>query len=164
MNLKATVEELVNQILVAHERADELFLVEVQVAGNTNGHLKVMVLLDGDQGIAIDACAQISRRLAHQIEELNLLEAAYVLEVSSPGLDTPLRLKRQYTKNIGRKIKVLLGDASSKTGTLHAVEDEGILLEEEISSKKKSALKDTVVAPIRIAWQDISKTNVLVSF
>jgi ribosome maturation factor RimP len=164
MNLKETVEELVNQILEAHERAGELFLVDIQVAGNANGQLKIIVLIDGDQGIDIDSCAKISRRLAHQIEELNLLEAAYVLEVSSPGLDTPLRLKRQYTKNVDRKIKVLLTDASTKTGRLHAVEDEGILLEEEISSKKKSALKGMVVEPIRIAWQDISKTNVLVSF
>lgn len=164
MNLKETIEELVNQIIAAHEKATEFFLVDVNIAGNPKAHPKVTVLIDGDQGVDIDACALISRRLGNQIEELNLFENAYVLEVSSPGLDMPLQSKRQYTKNIGRKIKVLLKDGSTKTGKLILVEDEILLLEEESSGKKKNASKDAPAESARITFQDISKTNVLVSF
>jgi ribosome maturation factor RimP len=164
MNLKETIEELVKRILAAGDRAEELFLVEVTIAGNQKANPKVTVLIDGDNGVDIDTCALISRRLGNQIEELNLLENAYVLEVSSPGLDLPLQQKRQYTKNIGRKIKVLLKDGSTKTGKLTLVEAESILLEEETPGKKKKAAKETETSPARISWEDISKTNVMVSF
>lgn len=164
MNLKETIEALVNQILEAHEQAAALFLVDVTIAGNPKAHPKVTVLIDGDQGVDIDACALISRRLGNQIEERNLLENAYVLEVSSPGLDMPLQSKRQYTKNTGRKIKVLLKDGNTKTGKLMLVTDESLLLEEEIPGKKKTTAKEAPAEPTRIAFQDISKTNVLVSF
>jgi len=162
--LKETIEELVNRILAAGDRAEELFLVEVTIAGNPKAHPKATVLIDGDNGVDIDTCALISRRLGNQIEELNLLESAYVLEVSSPGLDLPLQQKRQYTKNIGRKIKVLLKDGSTKTGKLTLVEADSILLEEETSGKKKKTAKETETSPARISWEDISKTNVMVSF
>jgi ribosome maturation factor RimP len=164
MNLKETIEELVNRILAASDRAEELFLVEVTIAGNPKAHPKVTVLVDGDTGVDIDTCALISRRLGNQIEELNLLENAYVLEVSSPGLDLPLQQKRQYTKNIGRKIKVLLKDGSTKTGKLTLVDADSILLEEETPGNKKKAAKETEASPARISWEDISKTNVMVSF
>ena len=164
MNLKEIIEGVVNQILQTHEQAAALFLVDVNIAGNPKAHPKVTVLIDGDQGVDIDTCALISRRVGNQIEERNLLENAYVLEVSSPGLDMPLQSKRQYTKNIGRKIKVLLKDGNTKTGKLILVTDESLLLEEETSGKKKNASQEAPGEPIRIAFQDISKTNVLVSF
>jgi len=164
MSLKEIIEGVVNQILQAHEQAAALFLVDVNIAGNPKAHPKVTVLIDGDHGVDIDTCALISRRVGNQIEERNLLESAYVLEVSSPGLDMPLQSKRQYTKNIGRKIKVILKDGNTKTGKLILVTDESLLLEEKNPGKKKNASQEAPGEPIRIAFQDISKTNILVSF
>ncbi len=167
MDLKEIIEEWVNGMLVADQLESELFVVEVTVTGN-KALTKITVLLDGDRGVDIDRCARVSRRLGHHIEEQNLIETPCVLEVSSPGLDLPLKLKRQYTKNIGRKVRVLLTDGSTKTGRLEAVEAAHILLVEENKSKPKgaakSALKEDSAATIPVAWGNISKTNVLVSF
>ena len=162
------MEEMVHQILVAEGWNDELFLVEVQATGN-QGFTKLTVLLDGDQGIDIDRCARISRWLGGRIEELNLVESAYVLEVSSPGLDTPLQLRRQYLRNIGRNVKVTLTDESLRTGRLEAVDEEGIRLIEETKGKKppvfKRSLGETASEEgTRIAWIDIQRTLVTVSF
>ena len=171
MDLKTEIERLVNQLLTADAQGETLFLVDVHVAGNPNFHPKVTVLLDGDAGITIDKCAEISRRLGNQLETLDLINSAFVLEVSSPGLDTPLLLRRQYVKNLGRKVKVSLNDGSTKTGTLLAVNEEGILLEEERAGKRKAPAKSAVPgAPppqethVRIAWSGIQRTFVLVSF
>lgn len=166
MDLKEIIEDWVNGILVAYQLDTEFFVVEVTVTGN-KALTKITVLLDGDHGIDIDRCARVSRQLGHRIEEQNLIETPYVLEVSSPGLDMPLKLKRQYSKNIGRKVRVLLTDGSTKTGRLEAVEVDHILLIEEKSKPKgaaKSIPKADSPATVPVAWQNIAKTNVLVSF
>lgn len=159
MDLKEKIEEIVSSILSQESLADELFIVDIQVAG-VKSLPKITVLLDGDKGIDIDVCALVSRKLGYQIEELNLIDSAYTLEVSSPGLDQPLKLKRQYIKNIGRKVKVLLKNGETKSGRLDAVQEDSILVVEEVKGKKK----DTSSPNTEIALKDIEKTNVLVSF
>ena len=62
-------------------------------------------------GITIDDCANLNRELSKELDEITLsLQDSYLLEVSTPGLDQPLKLKRQYKKNIGRRLKVKLAD------------------------------------------------------
>ncbi|MBC7922707.1 MAG: ribosome maturation factor RimP [Ferruginibacter sp.] len=168
MVLRAIVEEMVDQILVAEGWDDELFLVEVQATGNP-GFTKLTVLLDGDRGIDIDRCARISRRLGGRIEETNLVESAYVLEVSSPGVDTPLQLRRQYLRNVGRNVKVTLTDGNLRSGRLEAVDEEGIRLVEAAKGKKPplsrfSPGETTPDGEARIAWTAIQRTLVVVSF
>jgi ribosome maturation factor RimP len=60
---------------------------------HSNG--KLIILLDGDNGIGIDECAQVSRHVGFHLEEENVIETAYNLEVSSPGIDTPFRCHHQ---------------------------------------------------------------------
>jgi len=99
MNIEQKVSELVEQKIA--DRPD-LFLVGVKM--HPNG--KLIILMDGDSGIGIADCAAISRHVGFHLEEENVIEQAYNLEVSSPGIDTPLVLKRQYEKNIGRNVSV----------------------------------------------------------
>ena len=77
-----------------------------------------MILLDSDEGITIQECADISRSLDQELEAVETPETNYALEVSSPGLDQPLRLPRQYQKNVGRDLKVTLETGQALTGTL----------------------------------------------
>ena len=133
------------------------FLVDVIVKGHKSAQ-KVLVVIDGDQGVTIDDCANLSRELSKVFDDLDLFEESYLLEVSTPGLDHPLKLKRQYFKNIGRKIKVTTFQGTEE-GKLMSVDDEKITLEKELGSGKQ---KETKL--IDIAFTDIDKTFVLVSF
>ena len=87
-----------------------------------------------------------------------MLDEAYTLEVSTPGLDQPLKLKRQFTKNIGRKLKVKLPDKIEE-GRLEAVYEERITLIKETGSGKKKESTS-----IDINFSQIEKAFVLVSF
>src|SRR5690606_26263026 len=103
MQVEQRVKELVEEKIGDR---DDLFIVSIKM--QSNGVLAI--LLDGDQGISIDDCVQVSRHVGFHLEEENVIENAYRLEVSSPGIDSPLVLLRQYTKNIGRDVRLKLED------------------------------------------------------
>jgi ribosome maturation factor RimP len=133
------------------------FIVDVVVSAR-KGPKKVLVLVDGDNGVTIDDCAEISRELSQSLDELRDLEDSYLLEVSTPGVDFPLKFQRQYTKNIGRKLRVKMVE-STVEGKLEAVTGDTItLLVEEGTGKKKTTKS------IDINFSQIEKAFVLVSF
>lgn len=132
------------------------FVVDVSISkGNPK---KLVVALDGDQGISIDDCADMSRELSKTLDETNLITDAFVLEVSTPGLDQPLKNKRQYVKNIGRNVRVRTNGKNIE-GKLSGVEEDKIFLLQETGKGKKK--EETAV---EILFKDIEKTLVLVSF
>lgn len=131
----------------------------VDVIGSFKGAVgKVLVIVDGDKGIGIDDCADLSRDLSKELDDTNLIAGAFNLEVSTPGLDQPLKSKRQYVKNIGRSVRVRQADKTEE-GKLTAVNDNSIQLVQEIGSGKKKEEKT-----IEIPFDKIDKTIVLVSF
>jgi ribosome maturation factor RimP len=109
------------------------FLVDLRIKPTNN----VKVFLDGDSGITIEKCVQVNRKLYRKLEEAAIFpDGDFSLEVSSAGLDEPLKLLRQYKKNIGRLVEVQLQDGTQKEGQLKDVSNEGIVL--EITSVKPS--------------------------
>ncbi|GAB2701362.1 ribosome maturation factor RimP [Mucilaginibacter koreensis] len=153
MNVEQRVKQLVEEKIA--DRPD-LFIVDIKLQGGT----KLVILVDGDQGAGIDICAQISRHVGFHLEEENTIEHAYTLEVSSPGIDTPLKLTRQYIKNIGRQVAVKKADGTKAEGELKLAGDESITIEEKIKPKgKKAELVETT-----IPMSDIAETKVLISF
>jgi ribosome maturation factor RimP len=109
------------------------FLVDLRIKPTNN----IKVFLDGDSGITIEKCVQVNRKLYRKLEEAAIFpDGDFSLEVSSAGLDEPLKLFRQYKKNIGRLVEVQLQDGSQKEGQLKDVSSEGIVL--EISTVKPS--------------------------
>jgi ribosome maturation factor RimP len=137
----------------------DLFIVSVKVS-DTPVRPKITILADGDQGISIDQCAKISRRVAKQIEEAYGEEISYVLEVSSPGVDFPLTQPRQYAKNVGRHVKIKLADGVEKTGEIKEVAEDGFLFAEEVKVKHKITLQE----PVHVAFSDIVKAQIVISF
>jgi ribosome maturation factor RimP len=133
------------------------FIVDVVVSAR-KGPKKVLVIIDGDSGVGIDDCAAISRELSKNLDEMALLDENYMLEVSTPGLDHPLKLKRQYHKNVGRKLKVKLQERIIE-GKLESVTEDTITLIEETGSGKKKETKN-----VDIPFSEIEKAFVLVSF
>ncbi len=152
LSVEKQVETFLTEEILSQE--EDLFLVEVTHKGNS-GNSKLLVLVDGDQGLDIDRCASISRRLGAHLEELDIIPGKYTLEVSSPGVDQPLKLKRQYVKNMGRTLKVELNDGDTKEGVLTDVQENHFDLEEV---KKKEKVIST------IALSDVKKSKVIVSF
>ena len=153
MNIEQRVIDLVEEKIA--DRPD-LFLVDVKM--HVNG--KLIILMDGDNGVAVGDCAAISRHVGYHLEEENIIEQAYNLEVSSPGIDFPLNMKRQYDKNVGRNVSIKSTDLKLREGKLLSVTTEGITIEEKIKEKGKKASTIENFIP----FTDIIETKVLISF
>ena len=118
------------------------FLVDLRVKPVNN----FTVFVDGDNGITIEKCVSINRAVYKMIEESGMFpEGDFSLEVSSPGLDEPLKLHRQYKKNIGRTVEVIMNDGTKKEGKLTAVNDDEVIIEEKEGQGKKAVLKTTKI-------------------
>ena len=156
MNIEKKIRELAEEKIAEIARPD-IFIVDVHF--NAIGN-KAVVLLDGDYGAGIDECAQISRYIGYKLEEDNVIEEAYNLEVSSSGIDTPLAMVRQYKKNIGRQVGIKLTGNKKKEGKLLAVNNADIVIAEIIKEKGKKAAENEAIVPI----EQIMEIKVLISF
>ena len=132
------------------------YLVHIKVKP---GHI-IKVFIDGDQGLPIKQCTSFNRRLYKAIEEAAWFpEGDFALEVSSPGVDEPLLLNRQYVKNIGRKVEVTLNDDTVKEGNLLTVTEADILIE-WTEGKGKKATQQQLLIP----FESIKSTIVQIQF
>jgi ribosome maturation factor RimP len=155
MSLKSTLEEIVSK----HLPNDTYYLVDVQLV-EKGPKSQLTILIDADQGVSIEACAKVSRQIAEEIEAKELLSDAYILEVSSPGLDFPLSSRRQYIKNVGRTLKVTLNDGKELEGQLLEVGNAEVKIRCKIKEKGKKAEDQEITIPL----EQIKKSIVLVSF
>ncbi|MGI4873637.1 MAG: ribosome maturation factor RimP [Janthinobacterium lividum] len=147
------------QQLLADILADgELFVVDLTVSDSVMP--KITVTLDGPKGLGINEIASTTRRLNRGLEEAYGEEAAYSLEVTSPGADQPLTDPRQYQRHVGRSLALTLQDGTEKTGPLTAVTPEGIELEEVVKVKTKKTTLPAAFFP----FGDIKQATVVISF
>lgn len=148
-----TLEKLADQVLTIRP---DLFRVRIRIKPTNN----IRVYIDGDNGITIDDCIKINKTMYKLIEEKAYYpDGNYSLEVSSPGIDEPLILHRQYVKNIGRKIEVILLDDTNKEGILTNVSETDIEVEIKKGKGKKLEI-EKIVIPI----SNIKSTTVQVIF
>jgi ribosome maturation factor RimP len=134
----------------------ELFCVSIKIKPTNN----VKVFIDGDNGVTIEKCVQINRKLYKLIEEAGMYpEGDFSLEVSSPGVDEPLKMHRQYLKNTGRFVEVVFTDNEKKEGKLLQVAETGIVLEHSEGKGKKAVTQQLV-----IPFDHIKTTTVQVKF
>lgn len=155
------LEQLLNEKF-EQEDYNHFFVVEIrQLPGDL-----IQVYIDSDKGLQLEDCVLFSRYLEKQIEEHNWLGEKYTLEVSSPGIGTALKLKRQYYKNIGRTVSVELTDSHKHVkGELTAVFDDHIIVAytEKVQEEGKKKKKEVVVQR-NIPFEQIKKTVVKISF
>jgi ribosome maturation factor RimP len=134
----------------------DIFLVSLKIKPTNN----IKVFLDADTGLPIDRCVKINRQLYKFIEEAGMYpEGDFSLEVSSPGITEPLKMHRQYQKNIGRNVEVVLNDVSIKEGVLQEVAENSITIETSEGKGKK-----LVVAQVVIPFENIKSTTVQIKF
>jgi ribosome maturation factor RimP len=126
------IEDFIVEEIAA--RFKTVFLVEIKMSASND----IKVFLDADDGMTIEKCTSVNKALYKYIEESELFPGGnFSLEVSSPGVDEPLKLLRQYKKSIGRKVEVLLNDGTKVEGKLLDATDEKILIEEKTGKGNK---------------------------
>ena len=130
------------------------FLIDVQVRRERGGFL-IQVFADTDTGITIEECANISRELRPALDRDAQVGPSYRLEVSSPGLEKPLRFLRQYQKNIGRRFSVVTRAAEGTAafeGVLNAVEGTTLIFAADNGEEKHIAFDDIVRSKEKLPW------------
>lgn len=133
-----------------------VFLVEIRIKPTNN----VKVFIDADTGLSIDKLVKYNRRLYKDIDENSFFPGGdFSLEVSSPGLDEPLKLRRQYLKNIGRYVEVLKTDDSITEGKLVSATETEIGIEEEKGKNKKKEVIQHI-----IPFENIKSTKIQIKF
>ncbi len=155
MTFKEKVKDLLSKAL---EENPELFLIDLNFS-ETN---KISVVLDGDSGVNLQDCINVNRFLDNGLEGE---EVEFSIEVASAGLSTPLKLVRQYKKNIGRKLKVKTISQGDLEATLTEVDDEGATFSWSAREPKEIGKgKVTVEKTLKISYTDIKEAVVIISF
>ena len=156
MNIDSQILAIEQKIMALIDPDPENFLVDVKIRPGNN----VKVFVDADRGISIDKLAQYNRSLYRQIEESGLFpNNDFSMEISSPGLDEPLKLRRQYLKNIGRYVEIILKSGIKKEGKLISATDKEIVIEEEKGNKKKKE-----VTLHSLSYDDIKTTKIQIKW
>lgn len=157
MDVQAMIDkQAIVQMAEAYAGEHGLFLVDVTVLkGN-----RIIIYIDSMQGVNIDDCAGLSR---HIESLLNREEQDFELEVSSPGLDHPLKHPMQYEKNLGKELRVMLRDGKTYTGKLLYYTKELLVLEVE-KTMKEGNKKRKFTAAENISLAEIKQTKVKLSF
>ena len=138
---------------IAEEAGVEIYDVEFKKEGPDRF---LRVFLYSDNGITIDDCEAVSRKLSDKLDEVDIIDTAYYLEVSSPGIERVLKNQRHFETALGQKINVNLykavDGAKSLTGTLDKYEDGIIYLTAE--NGKEYEIEKEKASLVRIKFED----------
>jgi ribosome maturation factor RimP len=156
MSTESQITTIEQKVLEMLANDPGYFLVEIKINGGNN----IKAFIDADHGASIDRLVQYNRTLYKQIEGSGLFpDDLFSLEISSPGLDEPLKLRRQYVKNTGRNVEVIDKNESMIEGKLLSVTDTGIVVQEEKGKNKKKEIIEH-----SISFDNIKSTKIQIKF
>ena len=148
------VKALVDEALTENE---SLFLIELAISTNN----KIQVIVDGDNGVPLSECIRISRNVEHNLDRES---EDFSLEVSTPDISNPLKLKRQYIKNIGRILKVKTEEKEFE-GKLDKADDLQLTLVWKTREPKPIGKgKVTVEKTVTLTYKEIKEAKVKIVF
>ena len=155
MNFNQKVKDLLS---LALEQYPNIFLVDLRISNDKS----INVILDGDKEVNIKDCINISRAIEF---DLDRDEEDFSLEVASAGVGSPLKLPRQYRKNLGRKLEVISSDGLKFMGELTHVKEDAIELQwKQREPKPIGKGKVTVIKNKILTFDEISQTKVMIKF
>ncbi|MEC4115653.1 ribosome assembly cofactor RimP [Myroides phaeus] len=155
MTLKSKVQQLIDQAL---EQYPSIFIIDFTISSDN----KITVIIDGDEGVVLQDCINFSRAIEHNLDRE---EEDFSLEVASAGATSPIKLFRQYNKNIGRKLKVVTHEQEKYEATLDSIVDDKIVLKWKTREPKPVGKgKVTVEKEAVIPFENIKEANVIISF
>ncbi len=154
MNFKEQVHQLIEAALNEHQ---DLFLIETSISDNN----EIKVIIDGDNGVNIDAIVDISRKIEHNLDRD---EHDFSLEVTSVDITKPFKLKRQFHKNLNKQIKVKTQEKTFEGNLVEMDEQQIILTYKTREPKKIGKGKQTVINRKEIAFDEIIEAKVVLKF
>ncbi|BDX37256.1 ribosome maturation factor RimP [Tenuifilaceae bacterium CYCD] len=151
-------KEIVESIVRPRLEEENLFLVEISISASNC----ILITIDGDKGVGIDACVAISRLVE---SSLNREEEDFELEVASAGIGQPLKIVRQYVKNIGREVEVLKKNGEKLKGVITAATDKDftVTYTKKVAVEGKKA-KQNIEQVETLAYGDVKTTKEVISF
>jgi len=138
MDKVTQLKEIIGKEIQKYFLDKELFLVDIKVLPTG----KIEVFADGKTNITIDECAQLSRHIYHFLEENNLMTDNFSLDVSSPGMDEPLKVAQQFQKQLNKNVDVVLKNGLKITGELMDANESQIIVKETIKIKKSETVEE----------------------
>ncbi|WP_320815470.1 ribosome assembly cofactor RimP [Flavobacterium sp.] len=155
MTFTDKVSELVNEVFDSRE---DLFLIDLKIDSSN----KIIITLDGDNGVNLQDCIEVSKAID---DKLDREEEDFSLEVASAGVSSPLKLVRQFKKNLNRTLKVKKTNDEVIEAQLTAASDENITLEWKAREQKKIGKgKETVEKKVQLLYSEIKEATVIISF
>lgn len=150
---KERIQSIVNEWI----KDTDCFLVEVKTPPG-----KITVFIDKPSGVSLDECIRLNRHLTALLDPENVWETNE-LEVSSPGMDQPLKVHQQYMRCIGREVKVITTEGREIKGILEAADESGIELKETTSRKEN---KKKIISEVQhqLSYEKIKETKLILSF
>lgn len=155
MEFTKNVHDLLDEALAEQP---SLFLVDAHI--DSESHIRVV--LDGDQGVTLEQCMQVSRHIEHNLDRE---EHDFSLEVGTAGASSPLTIPRQYNKHVGRILAIITNDDQNIKGTLTTTNTNGITLQWKAREPKPIGKgKHTVTKEAEVSFTDIKKATVQIQF
>jgi ribosome maturation factor RimP len=151
LNMSADVSGIVDIIRPVFE-TNHVYLVDMEFRGKGRDRV-LSIFVDTEEGITLSQITQLNQNISDLLDMHNVISGPYRLEISSPGLDRPLKYLWQYQKNIGRKLQVNYRDKETikeVTGKLINAAEEGILIESK-SDKLKIPLSEITKSKVKIS-------------
>ncbi len=131
------------------------FFLEQVLVTNPGNHRILTCVVDGPKPLNLDEVTVVSRLISELLDESELIDDAFTLEVTSPGVDRPLTQRRHWEKNVTRVISMSMNDGSSLTARLTELRENDATFVENIKGRMKTHI---------IVLADIKKANVEVEF
>ncbi|WP_267244555.1 ribosome maturation factor RimP [Streptomyces sp. PR69] len=155
--MSTTQSERLRGLLEPLVSAADLELEEIEIS-RAGRRRMLRIIVDSDQGVELDACAELSRTISQKLDETDAMgEGEYVLEVSSPGADRPLTQHRHYVRAVGRLVKFQLKEGGELTARILTVDDDGLDLEVPGVKGRKPTAR-------RVEFADVAKARVEIEF
>ena len=153
MNLRSKVE---NSLSDAFDKNPSLFLIELKI-GTDNG---INIIIDSDREVSLQDCMNISRAIENNLDRE---EEDFSLKVLSAGIGIPLQSKRQYIKNIGRKLKVEIANETIVEGILTSVNEKNFTLNwKKREAKTIGKGKVTVEKQQTLLYENVVNSKVII--
>ncbi|MFN2556681.1 MAG: ribosome maturation factor RimP [Nitriliruptorales bacterium] len=149
--LVASLTGLVEPLVVGRG----LELVGLEVKGYPGRRL-VRLVVDAEKGVDVESCAELSRRVSAVLDDNDSIPSSYTLQVTSPGIERPLRTPRDFARNVGRAVRIWTrpledGRREELAGVVTAVSEETVTLAAK-GAEVALELADVDLGRVQLPW------------
>ncbi len=160
MELLERITQLLEEKFATDEAFADCYIVELELKPNQ----RLYVFADSDSGFTFEKCQKLSRYLESHLDTNLWLSEKYLLEVSSPGIERPLKFPRQYKNNIGRTLLVTMTDKTQHSGAILSADEQQVVLVNTIIERDEKKKKKEIVVETPIPYDQIEKAVVKLGF